>query len=159
MRMLVLASVLLASPLTLAQSVDETAQDGAAGASLGSQLPVEVRVLLIEEMQAITRASQVILDALARGWHEIVEEQAMLIHDSFILEQNLTPEGREALEAAAPADFIERDEAFHELSASLADAARRRDHAEQRALFSQMIDACAECHALHAADRFPGLID
>lgn len=125
--------------------------------SIGSRLPPSVRGLLIEEMNAVLRATHTILEAIVRGQHQVVEEQAMLIHDSFILEQQMTPEDRAALREAATPLFIERDEAFHALSERLAEAARRRDHPEQRAVFAQMLDACAACHAAHAADRFPDL--
>lgn len=125
--------------------------------SLGPRLPPNVRALLIEEMNAILGASHTILEAIVRGQHEVVAEQATLIHDSFILEQQMTQADRMALEETAPPSFIEKDEAFHALSERLADAAARRDHPEERRVFAQMLDACAVCHAEHAGDRFPGV--
>lgn len=125
--------------------------------SIGPQLPPRVRALLTEEMLAILRSSQTILEALVRGQHEIVAEQARRIHESFILKQRMTPEDRAALLDAATPAFLRKDEAFHALADRLADAAQRRDHAEQRRLFGEMLDACAACHREHAADRFPAL--
>jgi hypothetical protein len=125
--------------------------------SLGSRLPPNVRALLIQEMNAILAASHTILEAIVRGQHEVVAEQATLIHDSFILEQQMTPADRMALEEAATPSFIEKDEAFHALSEQLAKAAARSDHPAERRIFAQMLDACADCHAEHASDRFPGV--
>ncbi|MDZ7825810.1 MAG: cytochrome c [Gammaproteobacteria bacterium] len=90
--------------------------------------------------------------ARARG-----ANRAQAIHDSFILKQEMTPEDRKALVAAVPEAFVQRDRAFHQLSAELAEAARAADPARERALFGEMVDACAGCHARYAGGRFPGL--
>jgi len=132
-----------------AQQVQETA--------VGSALPATLRALLVEEMLAVLGASQDILDALVRGQDGRVADNAQSIHDSFIMEQRMTEADREALEATLPAAFLERDRAFHELSAGLAEAARAGDAQRQRELFSDMLDACVDCHAAHATDRFPEL--
>lgn len=123
----------------------------------GLALPPNLRALLIEEMLAVLEASENILDALVRGQDERVAENAQAIHDSFILEQRMTDADREALHAAVPHAFIERDEAFHELSAELAEAARQGDRPRQVELFGQLIEACVDCHAAHATNRFPEL--
>ena len=141
-------AAILASPLIGAAQSNEP---------FTSRLPPEVRALLIQEMQAILQSSQLVLDALVRGEHALNEQQAQLIHDSFILAQELTPAGHAALEAAAPPGFLALDQAFHELSARLADAARQRDSAAEQTIFAEMQQACIVCHAEHVADRFPGL--
>lgn len=124
---------------------------------VGPKLPDRVRGLLLQEMNAILDASESILDALVRGQHDVVAERAQAIHDSFILEQEMTEADRKALKAAVPTSFVQRDRAFHELTGQLAEAARERDSARQRELFGEMVDACAACHARYAGDRFPGL--
>ena len=125
--------------------------------AVGPKLPDDVRSLLRQEMIAILGASQSILDALVRGQHERVAEKAQAIHDSFILQQEMTESDREALVEAVPKAFVQRDRAFHALTGKLAEAARERDAERERELFGRMIDACAECHARYAHDRFPGL--
>lgn len=124
---------------------------------VGPKLPDRVRGLLIQEMNAIQRASEEILDALVRGRDEVVAEKAQGIHDSFILKQEMTESDREALMEAVPKEFVQRDRAFHELTGELATAGREGDGARQRELFGEMIDACTACHARYAHDRFPGL--
>jgi hypothetical protein len=131
---------------------------GQSSGNVGSDLPPHLRALLIQEMMAISNASQSILDALARGEHERVAERAQAIHDSFIMAREMTPEDRDTLHASVPHDFLERDEALHHLAANLADAARSRNHPDQLELFSEMLEACAGCHAVHAPERFPGLL-
>jgi len=139
-----------------AVSTAVAAQD-VASEQVGSQLPGNVRGLLIQEMLAVTAASKDIVEALARGEHATVADRAQAIHDSFILAQQMTEEDSAALHAAVPEAFLTRDAAFHELSAALADAARQENSAEQQRLFSQMLSACVECHSNHARDRFPQL--
>lgn len=123
---------------------------------IGSNLPGDVRVLLIQEMIAILGSTQTIIDAMVRGEDEIVAREAQRIHDSFILAQELTEEQNEALLNTASEEFLNKDEAFHAMSATLAEAARAGDKVRQQETFSQMLEACVVCHTEHAARRFPG---
>ena len=119
------------------------------------KLTPTLRDLLRQEMVAIEDASKQILSALVAGDDARVAELAQGIHDSFILEQAMTPEDREALMAAVPDDFVEQDRALHEISAALADAARASNRTRQHEEFGRMIQACSVCHADYATDRFP----
>ena len=125
--------------------------------NVGAELPPKLRTLLIQEMQAIDKASQQIHAAIVQGQHEIVARQAQAIHDSFIMEQQMTPEDEAALLAAVPKAFLTSDEALHELSAKLAEAGRARDSASQMQIFSEMTKGCVACHSEYAPARFPGL--
>ena len=140
-----------------ASSTDSATGSAAATDPVGPKLPDRVRGLLRQEMIAILNASQSILDALVRGQHERVAQEAQAIHDSFILKQEMTKADRKALMDAVPKAFVQRDRAFHALTGKLARAARERNAERERELFGRMIDACAECHARYAGDRFPGL--
>lgn len=133
-----------------------TMAGGSSDSTVGSNLPPKVRGLLIQEMNAVLDASETILGALARGQDQVVAEKAQAIHDSFIMKQEMTDADKKALVNSVPATFLEKDKAFHELSARLAEAARKEDKARQRQLFAEMIDACTACHSEHARDRFPG---
>lgn len=126
-------------------------------ARVGSNLPPNIRGLLIREMIAVLDASQAIMDALVRGQDQRVAEHAQAIHDSFILEQEMSEEDMETLVASVPAAFLEKDEAFHELSAELAAAARNGDKEKQLTLFNRLVSSCVDCHRQHAQDRFPDL--
>lgn len=110
-------------------------------------------------MLSIKQASKDILSALIAGDDARVAEIAQQIHDSFILQQSMTPQDKEDLMAAVPKDFVARDRAFHELSADLALAGRDADRDAQHARFGRMIEACSACHARYATDRFPKLAD
>jgi len=135
------------------------AQPPADERAVGLSLPPSLRALLIQEMIEILDASGNILDALVRGEDERVAQNAQAIHDSFILEQGMTDADHAALHAALPHAFIQRDEAFHELSADLAAAAREADRPRQRELFAQMVEACVDCHSAHATNRFPAFAE
>lgn len=140
-------TLLCASTLSLPVSARE---------DIGSKLPPDVRVLLIQEMVAILGSTQTIIDAMVRGEDRVVAQEAQRIHDSFILAQEMTEEQHDALVNAASAEFLAKDEAFHKMGASLATAAQAGDKAEQQEIFSQMLNACVACHTEHAAERFPG---
>ena len=120
-------------------------------------MPPKLRGLLIQEMSALLDASKQILDALMRGQNDVVARNAQAIHDSFILEQGMSDADRQAFHDSVPHAFIERDQALHDLSERLANAARAGDQPLQRKLFTEMLDACVGCHAAHATDRFPNL--
>ena len=128
-------------------------------APVGPKLPEKLRELLLREMNAIEGAALSIQGALVRGEDARVAELAQQIHDSFILRQEMTEADRKALRAAVPMAFVERDKAFHALTGELAEAAREGDGERQRALFGEVVSACAACHALYATNRFPGFAD
>lgn len=122
-------------------------------------LTPKLRDLLRQEMRSIEQASKDILSALIAGNDARVAKQAQQIHDSFILQQSMTPKDKQDLMAAVPEDFVARDRAFHRLSADLAQAGRDGDRDAQHAEFGRMIEACTACHARYATDRFPMLAE
>ncbi|QYX56808.1 cytochrome c [Roseovarius sp. SCSIO 43702] len=122
-------------------------------------LTPKLRDLLRQEMQSIEQASKDILSALIAGDDARVADLAQQIHDSFILQQSMTPEDKQDLMAAVPENFVARDKAFHRLSADLAQAGRDGDRGAQHAEFGRMIEACTACHARYATDRFPMLAE
>ena len=107
----------------------------------------------------MNEASRQILTALISGDDERVVEPARRIHDSFILQQEMTPEDRADLLAAVPGEFVQMDRASHRLSADLAEVARAGDLPLQHKRFGQMLEACTKCQSRYATDRFPGFED
>ncbi len=122
-------------------------------------LTPKLRELLRKEMLSIEDASHQIMSYLIAGDDENVAKLAQQIHDSFILQQSMTPEDKQDLMAAVPEDFVTRDRAFHALSDELAEAAREGDRPAQHQKFGEMIEACSACHALYATDRFTELAE
>lgn len=122
---------------------------------VGPDLPDNIRTLLIKEMNAVHEATKDILDALVRGQDEVVAEKAKAIHDSFIMKKQMTQSEKEQLIKSVPEEFLERDKAFHELSAKLANAANNGNKPLQMELFADMVDSCISCHSHHATHRFP----
>jgi len=123
--------------------------------AVGGQLPEDIRSLLIEETQAITDGMSNILRGVVTADHELVATQAQGIHDSFIMAQKITDEQRQVLKSTLPPAFVEKDKAFHQLSAQLAEAATAQDSEQQLQLYQSMQAACVACHQQHATDRFP----
>ncbi|NMT62061.1 cytochrome c [Marinobacter orientalis] len=113
--------------------------------------------LLQKEMRAVQGGMASIHSAMVMGQHETVAENAQQIHDSFILQQELTEEDRKDLMSAVPKGFIKLDKEFHKLAASLAEAGRNEDTKEQHKLFSKMTGNCIQCHSKYVSDRFPGV--
>ncbi|MFO7550888.1 MAG: hypothetical protein R6W80_05750 [Haliea sp.] len=108
-------------------------------------------------MVQIDAAMQVIHGAIVRGEHEVVEKQGMAIHDSFILQQSITPEQRKALKAAVPDGFLQLDQGFHALAARLSDSGGRKDTAAQLQIFGELTQTCVTCHSRYVSERFDGL--
>lgn len=123
------------------------------------ELTPKLRDLLRKEMLSVEEASKQILSALIAGDDARVADLAQQIHDSFILQQSMTPQDKQDLMSVVPKDFVTRDRAFHQLAASLAEAGRDGNRTRQHEQFGQMIDACSACHALYATDRFPKLAE
>ncbi len=146
------AAAWLALALGVGVGVSAVAQGGE---PVSPKLTPTLRDLLREEMIAIEDASKQILSALIAGEDARVAELAQRIHDSFILQQEMTDEDRAALMEAVPTGFVEQDRAFHGISAALADAARAKDRARQHEEYGRMLEACSACHADYATDRFP----
>ncbi len=122
-----------------------------------AELPPEVRSLLQREMVQIDAAMKSIHGAIVRGDHDVVEKQGKAIHDSFILQQSITPEGRKALKNAVPEGFLQLDQGFHALAAQLSDSGGRKDTAAQLKIFGQLTQACVTCHSHYVYERFGGL--
>ena len=114
-------------------------------------LTPKLRELLRKEMLSVEKASHQILSALISGEDARVAELAQQIHDSFILQQSMTPKDRKDLMAAVPDDFVTRDRAFHELSATLAKAGRSGDRTSR-------IKEPAEVARMQAKGRNPGFV-
>lgn len=150
------AIFVMAVGFVFASGVSATAQDVK---PVSPDLTPKLQELLRNEMLSVEDASRQILSALIAGEDARVAELAQQIHDSFILQQSMTPQDRKDLMAAVPEDFVTRDRAFHALAAALAEAGRDGDRARQHEEFGRMIEACTACHALYATDRFAKLAE
>ena len=133
------------------------AADARAAEPVAPTLTPKLQKLFAEEMVAILQASQQIIAALVAGDHAMVAKNAQAIHDSFILDRNLTAQDRKALETAVPPAFLELDGAFHQMAAKLAEAARHKDTELQNYYFGRMLETCGTCHRQYATDKFPAL--
>ena len=121
------------------------------------KLTPKLQKLFAEEMTASLQASQKIVAALVAGDHASVAKNAQAIHDSFILDKNLTAQDRKILETAVPPALLELDSAFHRTAAKLAEAARHQDMDLQNYYFGRMLETCGTCHRQYATDKFPAL--
>jgi hypothetical protein len=131
------------------------ATDARGAEPVAPKLTPKLQKLFAEEMVAILQASQQIVAALVAGDHALVAKNAQAIHDSFILDRNLTAQDRKALETAVPPAFLELDGAFHQMAAKLADAGRHKDTELQNYYFGRMLETCGTCHRQYATDKFP----
>lgn len=115
--------------------------------------------VLQQEMRSIQSAMAAIHVAMVTGQHDEVASQAQQIHDRFILKQSLTEQDRKDLMSAVPEGFVKLDKEFHQLAASLADAAEQKHTQKQYELYNEMTDSCIACHSRYVSDRFSGLAD
>ena len=92
------------------------------------------------------------------GDHATVASEARNIHDSFVLQQELSDAQRKEIGNELPPDFIKADRAFHVLAERLAQAGDNGNPALERLWFQEMTRACQACHTEYAGARFPGLV-
>lgn len=137
---------------------------GSSGAAVaadpvGPDLTDKLRGLLVKEMVEIETAMKETYSAIIQGRHDEVAQKGQAIHDSFILEQSLTEQDEQDLMAAVPEEFLQMDEHFHQLAASLAEAGKQEDTQAQTETFNRMTESCVACHSRYVTDRFEGLED
>ena len=122
-----------------------------------SKLNPKLRGLLQQEMIGVETAMKQVYSAIIRGNHEVVQDKGQAIHDSFILEQELTAQDRKDLKAAVPKPFLKLDQTFHRQAEKLAEAGREKNTRKQKQLFDRMTNSCVSCHSRFVNERFSGL--
>jgi hypothetical protein len=118
---------------------------------------VELAQLLRQEMAAIQQGMQSLVPAIVSGDWKATAEIGEQIQHSYLLQQRLTTEQREALRHALPPAFRELDQSFHQFAARLAQAAQQQDTEVVNFYFYKLTETCIACHIRYAAHRFPGL--
>ena len=144
-----LLSMLLVSAPLLAQSQDSARP-------LLADHP-QLRELLRKEMQALLQGLQHISAALPQGQWQTAAEHAQAMHDSYILQQNLSPAQRQTLRGVLPAGFVRLDKQFHAYAGRLAHAATAQDLELSAHFLSRAVETCMQCHQRFAPGRFPTL--
>lgn len=122
-----------------------------------SELNPKLRGLLQQEMIGVEAAMKQVYSAIIRGNHEVVQEKGKAIHDSFILDQELTDQDRKDLKAAVPKPFLKLDQTFHRQAEKLAQAGSKKNTRKQKQLFDRMTNSCVNCHSRFVDERFSGL--
>jgi len=121
------------------------------------QLSAELHHLLSQEMVAIENGMKDLIPAIAAGEWGRVSSIAQNISNSFIMKQKLTQAQKEELHLNLPLRFIEMDQDFHKSAAMLAHAAEMKNAEVVNFYFYKLNNACVECHAKYATQRFPAL--
>ncbi len=145
---------ILIAVASVAQAQDQVAPKAAEASVL--PLSAKTRAALIAEMLGVKAGVAELSGSIAMGEWEAAAQQAERIRDSYIMKQKLSSEELEELEHALPADFIEKDSAFHRHADGLAHAARAHDYELEVFYFSRMMEGCGTCHARYAPNVFKG---
>lgn len=122
---------------------------------VGPKLKPRLRQLLTEEMKSIKQASEQIYNGMIVGDHSVVANMAEQIHNSFILNRELTEQDKKDLKVLPP-EFLKMDGDFHATAKKLMHAAEQKDSDLQRYYFGKMTESCQTCHSTYVTDRFPG---
>lgn len=120
------------------------------------ELPPALLELLRAEMREITAGTQSMAVALVTGDWASIAETSTRIRDSYIMQQQLTPEQIETLERALPDGFQQLDRAFHGRAERVGAAATAHDAERVAYELSRLLETCAACHAAYAKTRFSG---
>jgi hypothetical protein len=121
------------------------------------ELSTRLREALAAEMVAIDAGISSLASSIARGDWPAVRSESRKIHDSFILQQELSEAEREELHRALPAGFVALDTRFHQHAKQLAHVAEKGDGELAVFYFNKLIEGCVDCHATYAPGAFPGL--
>ena len=114
-----------------------------------------LRDLLTREMLALQQGMMSVVPAYASGDWKQIESIAAKIKDSYILQQSLTAEQKKELHSVLPTEFIKKDQHFHYLAGMLEHVAQAKKPELVNFYFSEMNQACADCHAAFATHKFP----
>ncbi len=130
---------------------------GASGIAALQPAPAEeltdkVRGFLKKEMRLLADGGRVIEQALEANDSKAVAEVAAKMRETFVHKDEVTTLDLRVLQAVLGEDFVARDKAFHDLARKLELMAKNGDITRQRALFGQMLEACAVCHKAYAPD-------
>jgi len=120
-------------------------------------LSPELRKLFAEEMRQLQKGMTEILPLYVSGGWAGIAAIAGKMEDSYVLKQNLSEEQMHELHAKLPGGFIELDQRFHYLAGMLEHAAKVEKAELVGFYFSKMGEACVNCHAQYATQRFPAL--
>ena len=154
-------SILLFFPqIALAGDEHHAAGNQGHGKDEGAEIHLSAGLhrLLNEEMAAIENGMQELIPAISAGELETVASIAQSISDSFIMKQKLTAAQKEELHRVLPPLFIEMDQDFHASAAMMAHAAGMKNSDVVNFYFSELTNACVDCHKRYATKRFPGLM-
>ncbi len=121
--------------------------------------PVDVKPLLIEEMQSIQTAMQQLIKTMAIGDWDASVTLGKQIQSGFLMKNKLTRQQKQQLHQQLPSGFIELDKRFHDYAGMLADAAQLKNAELMSFYFYKMHESCLGCHAQFARERFPALQD
>jgi uncharacterized protein (TIGR02246 family) len=120
------------------------------------ELAPELLELLRAEMREITAGTQSMAVALVTGdWQSIVDTSGR-IRDSYIMQQQLTPEQTKTLEQALPERFKQLDLELHGRAERVGAAAAAHDAERAAYELSRLLETCTACHTAFAESRFPG---
>lgn len=122
-------------------------------------LPPELSNLLRAEMREITAGAQSMVVALVTGDWKTIAETSARIRDSYIMQQQLTPEQVATLERALPERFKHLDLEFHRWAERVGAAAAAHDAERVANELSRLLETCTTCHAAFAPSRFPNFPD
>jgi hypothetical protein len=131
------------------------APETAAAAATGVEaLSAPLREALSAEMLALQSGLMSVIPAVVAGhWDEVARIGAQM-RDSYILQQELTPEQRRELHDTLPASFLELDARLHYLAGMLNHVAEAKKPELVGYYLGAMTETCVTCHARYAQAKF-----
>ncbi len=119
-----------------------------------TQLSEGTRALLQQEMQSLLPALEKTVSAYISGDWKAIKQLATQMKNSFILKQKLSMEQKHELHTKLPAQFIDKDKAFHYLAGMLAHVAEEKKVELVSFYLGELQKSCMGCHQAFAPHRF-----
>ncbi len=119
------------------------------------KLSPDLQQLLKDEMNAVQMGMQDMLPLIAAGEWPQLAKIAANIQQTFIMQQQLSPEQMSQLHQALPAEFIDLDQNFHRMAGMLAQVSEARHQELVTFYYYKLAESCMDCHSHFATHRFP----
>ncbi len=120
------------------------------------KLPDNVKSVVIDEMNTISRLMGFLLEYVAKGDAKNASSTALEIRDTNLKQKFNSREIKEIMKIL-PKGFIKFDQKFHMTANDIAVAVDSNDFKTAINLYSEMTQLCYSCHSTYATERFKNL--
>lgn len=153
--LLLMTFIALASTGVNAEDTNNHHSMPRANEAVAQQLSPKLRLVLQQEMQAISADMVKLVPAIVSADWNGIKTIGNAIQDSYIMKKTLSEHELHELHQQLPKGFQKIDAEFHQMAGLLAHAAEKKNSTLTNFAFYKMVENCTQCHSTYALNRFP----